>query len=243
MKNIFFLITAVMIAFSSWSQKIPKKPKKATTTTKKDVTKKKKVLVGIDISEYQDDKIDWTKVKKDKHKVDFIILRSTMGDDRDDDKFRQRIGKVRAAGFIAGAYHYYDPNELSAAQAANYIRRVKLQRGDFIPIVDIEVLSKIQSNKKLLTGLKNWLNVVKKHFGVKPMIYTSYDFYKAHLKKDFSGYPLWVAAYSIKKKGTKIVKNCEILQFTEKVKIDGITNPVDGDKMQRSKLKNLLLKK
>ena len=204
---------------------------------------KKETIFGIDISEYQDDWIDLKKVKKDKRHVKFVIIRATMGDDRKDDKFQRRIKEVREAGFITGAYHYYDPNENSTKQAENYLSRVKLQKGDFIPIVDLEKLSKIQSTKELRQGLKNWLDIVEKKYGAKPMLYTGYKFYLDYLAKDFSAYPLWVAAYSEEKRETSVVKNCEIHQFSERVSIYGIKDKVDGNDIKKADLYKILLKK
>lgn len=214
----------------------------------KDVSKPKKhkkisssVVFGIDVSTYQGN-INWKKVKQDKHHIKFVIIRSTMGDNRRDGKFYTNVIGARAQGLIVGAYHYYDPNENSTKQANNYLNTVKLTKGDFIPIVDLEKLSNCQSTKKLKQGLLNWLKIVEKKYGVKPILYTGYDFCQKNLK-EFEKYPLWIAAYSNKKRKTKIVKNSEIHQFSEKVYIIGIKGPVDGNDIKKTKLPSLRLKK
>jgi lysozyme len=226
MKKIIYLIIPVI--FLAAYKNAPKKPRSGT-------------LFGIDISECQPGNINWKKVKSSKHKVKFVIMRSTMGDDRTDDKFNQRFKEAKAAGFIVGAYHYYDPNENSVKQAYNYLSAIKLKKGDFIPIVDLERLSRIQSTDKLKKGLKNWLDIVEKHYHVKPILYTSYSFYLDNLAKEFSNYPLWVATYSVEKRSTGVVKSCEILQFACRVPVQGIRGRVDGNDIKRAKLKKLLL--
>ena len=49
---------------------------------------------------------------------------------------------------------------------------------------DIEKLPKFQSKSNWLKGIKNWLNLIEMHYGLKPIIYTSDGFYKHHLKTD-----------------------------------------------------------
>lgn len=218
------------------------KPKPAKPLASKKPAKIQRVF-GIDLSEYQDNDISWREIKKSKLNVRFIILRATMGDDRKDDRFVHRMNELRKEGFIVGAYHYYDPNESSTKQAQNYLSRVKLRKGDFVPIVDLERLSSIQSTKKLKDGLRNWLNIVGKAYGVKPMIYTGYSYYLSYLAKDFADYPLWVAAYSNHRKRTEVVKTSEILQFTDKLSVRGVRGKVDGNDIQKENLPKILLKK
>ncbi len=204
--------------------------------------KKNKTVFGIDISEYQGD-ISWEKVVSQKdHPVKFVIIRATMGGDRKDSKFQDNFKKARKAGFIVGAYHYYDPNENSTIQAENYLESIKLEKGDFVPILDIERLSKIQSNEKLKKGITNWLNIVEKKYGTKPIIYTGFSFYGKYLKKDFADYPIWIAAYSNKKRKTKTVSKAAIHQFSEKVTVSGIDGRVDGNDIKQKGLKILLIK-
>jgi len=199
------------------------------------------IMFGIDVSHYMGN-INWTKVKSCKHPIEFVIVRATMGADRKDEKFEQNITGAKSVNYIVGAYHYYDPNEPSAKQAKNYLETIDLQKGDFIPIVDIERLSNCQSTERLKKGLKNWLNIVEKKYGVKPILYTQYSMYNDCLSKDFAEYPLWVAAYSNKKREVSIVKNAGIHQFAKAVSIDGIGWKVDGSDIKRDKLPQLLLK-
>lgn len=188
---------------------------------------------GIDVSQYNGD-IDWKIVKnQEKHApIQFVIIRSTMGDDRKDKKFQENWDAAKKEGFIVGAYHYYDPNENSNKQAQNYIKTVDVKKGDIIPILDIEIPSKIQSMKKLRAGLKNWLDVAETHYGVTPMIYTGYAFYRNNLMpyKEFNKYPLWIAAYSEHRRDDTIIKKAAIYQFAEHVRVPGIPeNWTDGN--------------
>lgn len=189
---------------------------------KKKVEIEGKKVVGIDISHNQG-KINWGELSSQKnYNIKFVIIRSTMGDDRLDKKFKRNFKKAKEAGYLVGAYHYYDPNENSTRQARNFLRHSHIKDLDIIPVLDIEKISRVQSKKRLLTGIRNWLRVVEKETGVKPIIYTGLSFYKDNLARDFSGYKYWIAAYSDKRSSDPVLRNSHIHQFTEKGRIKGI---------------------
>ena len=199
---------------------------------------------GIDISQYQDI-INWSKVKNinDNIPISFVIIRSTAGSNKHDKYFTYNWRESKKSGFIRGAYHYYRPNENSIKQANNFIKKVKLEKGDFPPILDIESISTVQSTAKLKIGIKRWLDKVEKHYKVKPIIYTGDSFYKSYLNNDeFNKYTFWIANYNNIKQ--PVNKKWKIWQFSEKGKIPGIIefvdlNVVNGDS---TKLGELLIK-
>ena len=77
----------------------------------------------------------------------------------------------------------------------NFINSVKLKKGDFAPVLDIEQNS-LKSDSQIVSEIEIWLDVVQKHYGVKPIIYTNPNFYKKFIKGNFDDYPLWIADYS-----------------------------------------------
>lgn len=187
---------------------------------------------GIDVSQYNGD-IDWVSVKSQKKTKDpiiFVIIRSTVGVDKDS-RYNQNYAGAKKNGFIVGSYHYYRPNENSAKQFENFKSTVHLERGDVIPVVDIEVNSTVQSMNSLKVGLRNFVNLVEQEYGVKPIIYTKLSMWKDYLQQDFSDCQLWVAAYSTQRRDDTIVKSAEIHQFTKEIRnIPGIPEKyVDGD--------------
>lgn len=199
-------------------------------------------ILGIDISEYQG-KINFSKLQfqLQNRPIEFVVIRATMGSDGLDRRFKQNWEAAKKQTFLRGAYHYYRPNENSTKQAENFIRRVQLQSGDLIPVLDIEKHSTIQSRDRLRQGIKNWLNLVEVHYGVKPMIYTGDRFFWEVLHgQGFDEYPIWVANYnSIEEPETE---NWVIWQFSEKGSLEGIGEHVDlnilrGGRFQLHKLK------
>lgn len=181
---------------------------------------------GIDISEYQD-KIYWDKVKELQggYPIEFVFIRATMGRKKKDAKFAKYWAKAKEKKLLCGAYHYYRPNENSIEQANNFISRVKLKKGDFPPVLDIEKLPRHQSIDSLKVGLKRWLNKIENHYGVKPIIYSSESYYYDFLKDDFEDYPFWIANYSAFYK--TIDSDWSIWQITENAKVEGIRGRVD----------------
>lgn len=198
---------------------------------------------GVDLSEYQD-KVDWEKCKEidGGYPIEFVLIRATVGNERADKKFHKYFQKAKEKGFIVGAYHYYRPNENSIEQAENFIKHVTLVEGDFPPVLDIEKLPRTQSIARLKVGLQRWLDKIEKHYGVKPIIYSSESYYEDFLKEDFETYPFWIANYTAFYKD--IEDEWSIWQFTENGKVDGIHGKVDVNIYNGSSvaLKELLIK-
>ncbi len=182
--------------------------------------------IGLDLSEYQGE-IDWTLVEtiEENHPLEFVFIRATAGNDREDGQFEQNWLGAKKRNMIRGAYHYYRPNENSLEQAQLFIKTVQLKKGDLPPVLDIEKLPKEQSLDSLKMGLRRWLKVVEAHYKVKPIIYTGEKYYDDFLKEDFSDYLFWIANYNFYRE--KIGDNWLFWQFTEKASVSGIKGNVD----------------
>jgi lysozyme len=189
------------------------------------VARNKNKVFGIDVSHYQG-QINWDSIDRTKGEfpLDFVFIRSTAGVNADA-RYTDNWREAKKGGFIRGAYHYYRPNENSLKQAENFIKTVKLSKGDLPPVLDIEKIPSTQSLDSLKSGLKRWLDKVEKHYGVKPIIYSGESFYTDFLKKEFDGYNLWIANYSFFE--DEIRKEWLFWQFTDKGGIKGIDGNVD----------------
>ena len=186
-------------------------------------------LFGIDVSEYQGD-IDWATMV-DKNKIDFAFVRATAGNDTKDKNFSENWRQLKRYNVPRGAYHYYRPNENSTEQADLFIRTVRLEKGDFVPVLDIEKYSKVQSITSLKNGLLNWLTIVEEHYNVVPIIYTYSNFYEKVITDDkrFRKYPIWIAHYSEKENPKKLPSEWVFWQFCEDGRLEGIETNVDID--------------
>ena len=182
--------------------------------------------LGFDVSEYQS-VIDWEKTYNidESFELSFVFIRATAGNNKVDSRFKENWKNAKRRNLICGAYHYYRPNENSIEQANNFIKTVKLRKGDLPPVLDIEKLPKTQSIANLKLGLRRWLETVEKHYKVKPIIYSGESYYNDFLKKEFSDYPFWIANYNF---WTKEIKDeWDFWQFTENGEVEGVKGRLD----------------
>ncbi len=182
---------------------------------------------GIDVSHYQGE-INWNKVKfinNEDYPIKFAFIRATQGCDKRDIQFANNWNNCKKRKIIRGAYHYYRPNENSLEQAENFIKNVRLSKGDLPPVLDIEKLPKNQSVDNLKLGLRRFLNKIEQHYKVQPIIYSGERYYQDFLKDEFSEYQFWIANYNFI--DADINDDYLIWQFTEHAKIKGISENVD----------------
>jgi len=156
---------------------------------------------GIDISHHQG-RIDWQTLKDkgmiDKFPVRFVMIKATEGASQIDENFRENFYQAREYGFTRGAYHFYSIHSSAADQARFFIRQVKLENGDLPPVLDVESKPKSQSDEEFKASVLEWLDMVERHYGVKPIIYTYYKFKTRYLSDPvFDDYPYWIAHYYV----------------------------------------------
>ena len=185
-------------------------------------------LHGIDVS-HHNGRIDWEQVAKmplnDDLKISFAFIKATEGATHLDRQFERNWQAAKKAGISRGAYHFYYPHTHSDLQAESFINRVKLQNGDLPPVLDVET----EHNQKpdlIVRGIANWLKIIEKHYGQRPIIYTNYNFYNRYIKANFANYPVWIADYSNE---SFSVFGAEVLfwQHNENGYVDGIRGRVD----------------
>ena len=184
---------------------------------------------GIDISHHQGH-IDWDKLKDegliDKFPVRFIMIKATEGATQTDENFEENFYQAREYGFTRGAYHFYSVHSPAEWQATHFINQVKLENGDLPPVLDVEHKPNNQTNEEFKASVLTWLNMVEKHYKVKPIIYTYYKFKLKYLNDSvFDQYPYWIAHYyvdSVEYKG-----RWKFWQHTDVGKLPGIKGNVD----------------
>lgn len=183
---------------------------------------------GIDVSHHQK-YVDWQKIA-DHHefKVSFCFLKATEGATHEDTRFNSNWKESSQVGIIRGAYHFYHPTRGAAEQAKNFINNVRLKDGDLPPVLDFE---KDSPNANVITvrkGLMKWLQLVEKHYGIRPIIYTNTYIYNKYIKGHFKNYPLWLADYNSGNIHSLVKSpNLKFWQYTEKGRVSGITGNVD----------------
>lgn len=80
--------------------------------------------------------------------------------------------------------------------------------------------------RKLKTAVKTWLDRVEAHYGVKPILYTSYKFKKRYLSDSiFNAYPYWIAHYYVD--SVRYEGKWHFWQHTDVGTVPGIEEEVD----------------
>lgn len=182
---------------------------------------------GIDISHYQG-RIDWGRLLQHQQAntpLHFIFMKATEGGDHGDSTFVANFANARAHGFIRGAYHFYNPSTDALKQADFFIRTVKLDSGDLPPVLDVELTGR-KEKKDLQQDVKRWLDRVEAHYGVKPILYTSYKFKTRFLDDSiFNTYPYWIAHYYVD--SVRYQGKWDFWQHTDAGSVPGIKEDVD----------------
>jgi len=151
---------------------------------------------GVDVSKYQGD-IDWQAVKESG--VAFAFIKATEGGDALDSKFQRNWAAAKAAGIPRGAYHFVywcrPPHE-----ETGFFKSVVPAESDALPpVLDVEATPTSRTCKRtlyrdeVLRDMRAMLEDLERHYGKKPIIYSSVDFYQAILHSGaLSDYPIWV---------------------------------------------------
>lgn len=184
---------------------------------------------GIDVSHYQGE-IDWEVLRNqgtiDDCPIRFVMIKATEGATKVDENFEDNFFQAREYGFTRGAYHFYSTRSSAADQARFFIRNVKLENGDLPPVLDVEHKPKGQTTEAFKLSVLEWLQIVEKHYGVKPILYTYYKFKMENLNDSvFDQYPYWIAHYYVD--SVEYQGQWKFWQHTDAGSLPGIKGPVD----------------
>jgi len=180
-------------------------------------------IQGIDVSRYQS-VVDWDKIAA--QEVHFAFIKATEGATHTDSLFERNWKQIRAAGIRRGAYHFFRPRTPAVDQANHFVAAVRLENGDLPPVLDIEVLDGINP-RTLVPALKTWLVLIRRHYGVLPILYTNLHFYNKHLAGQFADYPLWIARYGDELPVLACGRSWQFWQYGSRGTLEGIDGYVD----------------
>ncbi len=135
---------------------------------------------GIDVSRWQGD-INWSQVKS--AGVSFAYLKATEGGDVADPKFDTYWQSAKQAGVRRGAYHYYYFCRPAAEQARWFIKHVPRDASALPHVLDMEWNPRSKTctlkpeGSKVRAEADRFLDILEAHYGRRPVIYTTVDFY------------------------------------------------------------------
>ena len=181
-------------------------------------------IQGIDVSHYQGN-INWRKVAGS-GEVSYVYIKATEGEKLVDATLRQNLIGARQAGLYVGVYHFFRPNVNVQSQFLNFTRNVHPNDMDLIPIVDIEHRGR-ESLSAFRSKLKQFLDKVERYYGVRPILYTSRDFYNKYLSGPFTNYKYMIARYH-----PEVPELCDdaafvMWQYSATSRLPGISHNVD----------------
>lgn len=196
---------------------------------------------GIDVSKHNG-VIKWNEVAKDK-KIQFVYIRATVGKGMVDRRYRRNVNGARKAGLKVGSYHFFTSKSSATAQFLHFKSVVKKSEQDLIPVLDVEedgIKGKWQG-RQLQDSVRVFAELVKKHYGKYPIIYSNENYYNKELDARFNRYLLFIANYqAIPYVGGKGKHN--IWQYSEKGHLHGIGERVDLSRFTNgTTIKDLML--
>ncbi|KQU98074.1 glycoside hydrolase [Mesorhizobium sp. Root695] len=150
---------------------------------------------GTDVSKYQTS-VDWPAARASG--ISFAFIKATEGGDRFDEYFNEHWARTKANGIPRAAYHFYYFCTPAAVQARWFIRNVPVDRSAMPPVLDMEwnpqsPTCKLRPDAATVRAeMSTFLEIVERHYGKKPIIYTSVDFFDDNELSSFRGYPYWL---------------------------------------------------
>ena len=193
---------------------------------------------GIDVSKYQG-RIDWLAVATSP--VRFVIMRATLGNRYQDERYARNRAGATENGLVVGAYHFAKPN-LSPrdprGEADHFLRVANVAAGDVLPVLDIEETGGL-SPRQLRAWAQAWLDRVESRTGVRAMIYSGNYFWRGFMRNSSwfgkRGHPLWVAHWNVgapQVPGNRWAGNgYTVWQWSATGRIPGVKGHVDRDWM------------
>ena len=182
---------------------------------------------GIDISHHQG-RIDWATVARG-GRVQFVYVRASNGS-RPDKNYHHNLVTARQHGLMVGSYHFLNPNCPVKTQFQFFASRVKRGEQDLIPVIDIEDVPELGVRWKPQQArdyLAEFAELVQRHYGVRPMIYTSNTFFTDYLGRAFASFPLFIARYGATEPAPQNGARWTLWQFTRQGRVEGINHAVD----------------
>lgn len=151
---------------------------------------------GIDVSHHQGE-IDWQALKASG--VKFAWIKATEGGDHLDTRFVENWNGAKAAGIPRGAYHFVHWCRTPHEEIDWFKRNVPVDPTALPPVLDVEATPTSKTCKRILhrpevlAEMREMLIDMERHYGKKPVIYVTVDFY-AHIMhpNEFKDYPVWV---------------------------------------------------
>ena len=186
---------------------------------------------GIDVSKYQGD-IDWPRVKSSG--LQFAYIKATEGGDHVDEKFQANWNGAKSAGIPRGAYHFVYWCRPWREEMEAYERTVPAEPDALPPVLDVEATPTSRTcprqlvREEVVGEIREMLREMERHYGKRPVIYTTVDFYQGILHpSELEEYPIWVRSTKYSPHVKYGARKWHFWHFQSDAEIPGINGKVD----------------
>lgn len=185
---------------------------------------------GIDVARFQDD-VDWQRVKRSG--IRFAYVKATEGGDLLDPMFRRNWRLAARAGIPRGAYHFYYFCTPPEVQARWFIRNVPHREGALPPVLDLEwnpfspTCRKRPPGPEVRRQAKIFLDLIERHYGQRPVIYTTVEFYRETGIGNLQGEEFWLRSTAEPPDRSYPGQNWTFWQYTGTGIVPGVGGGVD----------------
>ncbi len=183
---------------------------------------------GIDVAKYQGT-INWPAVRR--AGIKFAFIKATEGGDHTDERFGANWLGAKLAGVPRGAYHFYYFCRPAFEQARWFIQHVPKEAGSLPPVLDLEWNHASKTCKlrpepaAVRREVMVFSNRIKQHYGVRPLIYTTIDFYRDNELWLIRGHQFWLRSVAAHPEDLYPDQKWSFWQYTGTGRLSGI----DGD--------------
>lgn len=185
---------------------------------------------GIDVSKWNGS-IDWEAAKKSG--VSFAFIKATEGTDRVDSSFDTNWRGAAAAGLPHAPYHFYYFCSTADDQADSFIRNVPKAAVRLPPVLDVEWNHASPTCKlrppaaTVRVAMQRFMDRIEKHYGKRPIIYTTVDFHRDNLVGHFNDYHFWVRSTAAHPENIYSSRRWAFWQYTATGVVPGVKGNTD----------------
>jgi len=185
---------------------------------------------GIDVSRWQD-AVDWPRARA--AGVSFAFIKATEGVEDLDPMFKAHWDGARRAGLPRGAYHYFYFCAPADRQARWFIANVPRAANALPHVLDMEwnphspTCLLRPDGATVRAAAKTFLDILERHYGRRPVLYTTVDFARDSGITRLPGTEFWLRSVAGHPQEIYPGANWTFWQYTGTGKVDGVPGPVD----------------
>jgi len=186
-------------------------------------------IQGIDVARYQEN-VDFARARA--AGIHFVFMKATEGKDYIDPNFRVNWERARDAGMPRGAYHFMTWCSLASEQAAWFTQNVPYDPSALPPVLDLEWNNhsscKTKPNRAdALEKIRLMLDVMERHTGKLPIIYTDMNFHRDILEGEYFPNAFWLRSTAAEPHERYKNRPWTFWQYTQTGVVPGVRGEVD----------------